>query len=55
MKLKALGEWLKMIRNMLPLKELWRTFKAKLAGHFQYYGVSGNSRAIQCSRGKRGG
>jgi hypothetical protein len=47
LKLKALGEWLKMNRNMLPLKELWGIFKAKLAGHFQYYGVSGNSRAIQ--------
>lgn len=47
MKLKALGEWLKMIRNMIPLKELWRILKAKLAGHFQYYGVSGNSRAIR--------
>lgn len=47
LKLKALGEWLKRIRNMIPLKELWRILKAKLAGHFQYYGVSGNSRAIQ--------
>jgi len=47
LKLKAMGEWLKKIRNMLPLKELWRILKAKLAGHFQYYGVSGNSRAIQ--------
>jgi RNA-directed DNA polymerase len=45
-KLKALGGWFKATRNRLPLRELWKTFKAKLAGHFQYYGVSGNFRGI---------
>ena len=46
-KLKALGEWFKAIRNMISLREIWKTFKAKLAGHFRYYGVSGNSRGIK--------
>jgi hypothetical protein len=45
-KLKELGEWFKGIRNIAPIKEIWKTFKAKLAGHFQYYGVSGNSAGI---------
>ena len=45
-KLKALGGWFKATRNRLPLRELWKTFKAKLAGHFQYYGVSGNFMGI---------
>lgn len=49
-KLKALGVWFKKARNQFLLKELWQTFKAKLAGHFRYYGVSGNSRAIQSYR-----
>jgi RNA-directed DNA polymerase len=45
-KLKALNEWLKATRNLIPLREIWRTLKAKLAGHFRYYGVSGNFRGI---------
>lgn len=47
-RLKALNVWLKSVRNMLPLREVWKTLKAKLAGHFRYYGVSGNFRGIQC-------
>jgi len=46
-KLKALNEWLKVIRNLIPLREIWRILKAKLAGHFRYYGVSGNFRGIK--------
>jgi RNA-directed DNA polymerase len=45
-KLKALNEWLKGVRNLIPLREIWKTLKAKLAGHFRYYGVSGNFREI---------
>lgn len=46
-KLKALNEWLKGVRNLIPLREIWKTLKAKLAGHFRYYGVSGNSGGIR--------
>ena len=42
-KLTRVKEWIKKERNRRPLKELWKTFKAKLRGHIQYYGVSHNS------------
>jgi len=45
-KIKALNVWLKQIRNLLPAKEWWKTLKAKLRGHFEYYGVSGNFPSI---------
>jgi RNA-directed DNA polymerase len=41
-KLKGINEWAKQVRNKIPLKEIWQTFKAKLRGHVQYYGVSHN-------------
>jgi RNA-directed DNA polymerase len=40
--LKSLNGWLMDIRNLIPTREWWRTLAAKLRGHFQYYGVSGN-------------
>ena len=46
-KIKALNSWLKLIRNLVPTKEWWQTLKAKLRGHFEYYGVSGNFPAIK--------
>lgn len=45
-KLKGLGEWARRIRNVLPLKQIWALFQAKLRGHIQYYGVSFNSKAL---------
>ncbi len=45
-KIKELNVWLKQIRNLLPTKEWWKTLKAKLRGHFEYYGVSGNFPSI---------
>ena len=42
-KLTRVKEWIKKERNQRPLKELWKTLKAKLRGHIQYYGVSHNS------------
>lgn len=41
-KIKAMNVWLKSIRNVLQLKDWWKILRAKLRGHFQYYGVSGN-------------
>ena len=46
-KLKEMNEWLKASRNMYAIAEIWKTLRAKLRGHFQYYGVSGNYRAVQ--------
>jgi group II intron reverse transcriptase/maturase len=42
-KLNRVTEWIRQQRNKLPLKEIWKTFRAKLRGHIQYYGVSFNS------------
>jgi len=44
-KIIAFAEWLKENRQK-PLKELWPLIAAKLRGHYQYYGVSDNSRSI---------
>lgn len=45
-KCKEMTDWLKKIRNYKKPKEWWETLRAKLRGHFQYYGVSGNYRSI---------
>lgn len=45
-KRKALNEWLKSTRNLMPLQELWKILRAKLTGHFRYYGISGNFRSM---------
>jgi RNA-directed DNA polymerase len=44
-KLYVFKEWLKKART-LKTKELWETVKAKLRGHYNYYGVTDNSRGI---------
>ena len=44
-KVKIFKEWLKKARIM-KTKELWRTAKAKLNGHYNYYGVTDNLRGI---------
>jgi RNA-directed DNA polymerase len=45
-KCRELNEWLKAVRNACSVKEWWPTLKAKLTGHYQYYGISGNSRRL---------
>ena len=45
-KLKAFKEWLKKART-LKTTELWETAKAKLRGHYDYYGVTDNLRGIE--------
>lgn len=45
-KCKELNVWLKSIRNLVQTKEWWKTLAAKLRGHFEYYGVSGNYPSI---------
>jgi RNA-directed DNA polymerase len=46
-KLKEMNQWLKANRNRTKAKEVWKTLGAKLRGHYNYYGVSSNSRSIQ--------
>jgi Retron-type reverse transcriptase len=45
-KMKEMNAWLKSVRSYLPIKEWWQVLIAKLRGHYQYYGVSENSRGI---------
>jgi group II intron reverse transcriptase/maturase len=46
-KCKELNGWLKAIRNFVKVKEWWPVLAAKLRGHYQYYGVSGNMLALR--------
>jgi len=46
-KSKEINAWLRAIRNAMPTKEWWLILAAKLRGHYQYYGISGNIRALQ--------
>ena len=45
-KLKIFKEWLKKART-LKTRELWEAAKAKLIGHYNYYGVTDNLRGIK--------
>lgn len=45
-KLKNTKQWIKRVRNRLPLKEWWPTLEAKLSGHYNYFGISGNFRCL---------
>jgi len=47
MKIKEMNVWLRKIRNAYKVKEWWPILCAKLRGHFQYYGVSGNYGSIR--------
>ncbi len=44
-KIKAFKEWLKSART-LPTKDIMRLSKAKLTGHFAYYGITDNYEGI---------
>jgi len=44
---RAMNEWLRSIRNWCKTKEWWLILASKLRGHYQYYGVSGNSRMLK--------
>lgn len=45
-KIKSLKEWIKENRT-LPLEQLFKTINMKLRGHYQYYGVTDNSKEIK--------
>lgn len=46
-KLKDTKVWLKKVRNQRRLKDWWPILKAKLTGHYNYFGVSGNFRCLR--------
>ncbi len=43
---RKMKEWLKKVRD-IKVQFWWQTLASKLRGHYQYYGVSENSRSIQ--------
>ena len=47
MKIVTFKKWLKENRNQLPIAELWTKVKAKLWGHYRYYGVTDNFKRLQ--------
>jgi RNA-directed DNA polymerase len=44
--LKAVKEWLRNARDVWKLPDLWQALARKMRGHFNYFGVSDNSRAL---------
>ena len=44
---KEMNLWLREVRSRTKLKEWWPILQAKLRGHYQYYGISGNGEAIK--------
>lgn len=44
--LKEMNSWLKKNRNQLKAEQIWERLSSKLRGHYNYYGVSSNSRSI---------
>lgn len=39
-------DWIKESRNRFPMKELWKRAAARIRGHYNYYAVSHNGRAL---------
>lgn len=46
-KVKAMNQWMKKVRNLIPLNEWWKVLGIKLTGHYRYYGISGNLQALR--------
>jgi group II intron reverse transcriptase/maturase len=46
-KCKEMNIWLMKIRNCVKAKEWWPVLQAKLRGHYQYYGISGNMLSLR--------
>jgi RNA-directed DNA polymerase len=44
--LKSIADWCRRYRHE-PVREQWTALKRKLFGHFGYFGITGNSRAIR--------
>jgi RNA-directed DNA polymerase len=46
MKCQEMNQWLKAVRNADKVEKWWPILEAKLRGHYEYYGVSGNMRSV---------
>ena len=44
--LKAINQWIQSHRH-LPIRDQWEKLTQKLQGHFAYYGITGNSEALE--------
>ena len=44
---RAMNDWLRSVRNWCKTKLWWQILASKLRGHYQYYGVSGNSKMLK--------
>lgn len=44
---KAMNQWLKSVRNLTTLPEIWKQIAPRLQGHYNYYGLSGNFDGLQ--------
>lgn len=42
-KLKEFKLWIKAVRNLFTLQDIFEVVKLKLRGHYQYYGITDNS------------
>jgi RNA-directed DNA polymerase len=45
-KLNRVKDWIRKVKDVLPLHKIWKTYRAKLRGHIQYYGISHNSENV---------
>jgi RNA-directed DNA polymerase len=45
--LTGINEWLRRVRNLVPLRQWWPIFVAKQQGHYNCYGIGGNLRSLQ--------
>jgi len=43
---KQMNSWLGQVRSVMSTGQIWGQYTSKLRGHYNYYGVSGNSRMI---------
>ena len=46
--LKQLKIWLSRVRSVYKLPVIWKVVGLKLRGHFNYFGVTDNSKALYC-------
>lgn len=45
--LKEMNNWLRSVRNMVKIREWWKVLVAKIRGHYEYYGISGNYASLR--------
>lgn len=43
---KKIAEWCRRNRHHRPMREQWEQLREKVRGHYGYYGIIGNSRAL---------